>query len=180
MTLPSGSNQSSGNEGPRRSRTGWWVLIGVVAIAAAAFGYWRYVYYPTTPQYALREFLDAAKKEDYATCYKRLRLPVPLKLIIPTAEDLENTARSAGGLIPRLEDYRLGKVTRTGDKASIVTVLVARQHDADKASAEEITVEMVWEDDRWKVDGGWAMEEMIRRGADSLRKSLLQRNPLWL
>lgn len=180
MTLPTGPDQSAEAERSRRSHVGWWVLIGGGVIAAAAFGYWRYVYYPTTPQYALREFLDAARKEDYAICYKRLRLPAPLRLIIPTAEDLKSMAQSAGGLIPRLEDYRLGKVTRTGDKASIVTVLVARQHNADKASAEEITVEMVREDDHWKVDGGWAMEEMIRRGADSLRKSLLQRNPLWL
>ncbi len=147
-------------------------ILVVAVLCGVAFGYWRFVYYPTTPQYALREFLDAVRAEDYALCYRRLHVPAPIRLLIPTAEALERLARSAGGLIPRLEDYRLGRVTEKGDTATVMAVLITRQEAATTAHAEELEVHMVRQDDRWQVDGGWVLEELIRRGGAELRRSL--------
>jgi hypothetical protein len=160
--------------GARTRRCGAILLILLAASAAACFGYWRYVYYPTTPQYALVEFLDAARNEDYAVAYGRLDLPGPIKLIVPSAEALRNLARRAGGLIPRLEDYRLGKVTGGEEAATIRTMLITRLEGAESSSADEVAIEMCKTDGRWKVDGGWVLRELVDRGGASLRRSLFR------
>jgi len=144
----------------------------VLAIAAGAYLYWRFVYYPTTPQYALREFLDAAIHQQYATAYRRLYLTPALQLVLPSEEALKNLAEDAGGIVPRLQDYHLGRVRASQDRAVIDTVLIARRPEAATSMVEEVAVEMVRDGDVWKVDGAWAVEETIRRAGKALLHSV--------
>jgi len=158
----------------RAGRCGAILLVLAIAAAAAGFGYWRYVYYPTTPQYALAEFLDAARSKDYAVAYSRLDLPAPMRLIVPSAQALGELAQRAGGLIPRLEDYRLGKVTGGDDTATIRTMLITRLEGAESSSADEVSIEMCRVAGRWKLDGGWALRELLDRGGAALQRSLFR------
>ena len=144
--------------------------------AIAGYGYWRFVFYPTTPQYALGVFLDAVRKRDYPTAYGRMYLTAPLKLVIPSARALERIGENAGGIIPRLKDYRLGRVERTAEGATVQAVLVTESADSetgsDKTDATEVAVEMRQEDGKWKVDASWAMGETVKRGGAELLRSL--------
>ncbi len=169
---------ASGN-GRRGSGGSWrWVALAVVVVLAAGYGFWRYVIYPTTPQYALSEFLDAARDRNYETVYARLHITAPLKLVVPSAKALETVAENAGGIIPRLVSYRLGKVTQSGDTASIAAFLTTEAAGAEgapgQADVTEVTIELRRIEDRWKVDAGWAMREMVRRGGSELLRSLFQ------
>lgn len=150
------------------------VVVVLLVLAAGAFAYWRFVYYPTTPQYALREFLDAVREERYDTVYKRLYLTAPLRLVLPSAEAMGRLARDAGGFIPRLQDYHLGRVQVSADRAVIRTVLIAKQPDNARRSSEEVDFEMVRDKDVWKVDGSWALEELFKRGSRELLESLFR------
>lgn len=149
-------------------------VIVLLLLAGGAFAYWRFVYYPTTPQYALREFLDAVREERYDTAYKRLYLTAPLRLVLPSAEAMGRLARDAGGFIPRLQDYHLGRVRVSANRAVIRTVLIAKQPDNARRSSEEVDFEMVRDKDMWKVDGSWALEELLTRGTRELLESLFR------
>lgn len=175
MTGLSDSGGASPTNGgsSRAGRAARIILALVVVLGGGGFAYWRFVYYPTTPQYALREFLDAAKNEQYVVAYKRLYVPGPLKLVIPTAESLDSLARTAGGIIPRLDEYRLGKVQATDDRAVIDTVLVTHREGSNTPMSEELQVELLRVDGKWKVDGGWALQELIKRGGKALLESLM-------
>lgn len=175
------SAYGSGEAGSGAGKTGgagkWAILIVVLALALG-YAYWRFVYYPTTPQYALREFLGAVRDRDYETVYGRLHISAPLKLVLPSAKALETVAENAGGLIPRLVSFRLGKVSQTADGASIAALLTTEAADPNGSpgpnEVTEVTIELRLTDNRWKVDAGWAMREMVRRGGSELLRSLFQ------
>ncbi len=165
--------------GARRGSSVWrWTAIAALVAAAAAYGYWRYVYYPRTPQYALREFLDAAKNHDYETAYGRLHITSPLKLVVPSARALETFAENAGGLIPQLVSYRLGKVEQTAEGVRIMTMLTTEDTTGEAQQARtdvtEVSIELRQVDNTWKVDAGWAMREMVKRGGTDLLRSLFR------
>lgn len=165
----------SASDTERRRRSGppcVGILVFIALVCAAGFAYWRYVYYPTTPQYALSEFLDAAISEDYAAAYRRLHMPPAMRMLVPSAQSMQRLAENAGGLIPRLEGYRLGKVTSADDTATIVTLLITRQEGAETSTADELDIEMTRHEGQWKLDGGWALGEMVRRGGKALQRSL--------
>ncbi|MBM3493425.1 MAG: hypothetical protein FJX72_03740 [Armatimonadetes bacterium] len=158
-------------------RAATWFLVALLAAALGGYGYWRYVYYPTTPQYALDEFLSAARDRRYPQAYARLHVTAPLRLVVPSAEALERLAENAGGLIPRLRSFRLGKVERKDDTVTIATTLItdpASGGAQGPADTTEVAVEMRMVDEKWKVDGGWALRELIDRGGADLLRSLFQ------
>ncbi|NLH99107.1 MAG: hypothetical protein GX446_06400 [Chthonomonadales bacterium] len=155
-----------------------WMLVVLGIGALASYAYWRFVFYPTTPQYALGVFLDAVIERDYATAYSRLYVTAPVKLVIPTAKALEQIGENAGGIIPRLKQYRLGKTVRTEEGATVETILIAAVGDegtgAPRTEATDVTVEMRRDEGRWKVDAGWALREAVKRGGAELLRSLFQ------
>ena len=162
--------------GAHSGRACVWAVIALIGMAAGAFGYWRFVYYPTTPQYALGEFLSAARYADYPMAYSRLHVTAPLKLVVPSAEALQKLAQNAGGLIPRLRAFRLGVVQRNQETATVRTTLFSETGAGGQveSDATEVTVEMRQVDGRWKVDGAWVLRELIRRGGSDLLRSLFQ------
>jgi hypothetical protein len=152
--------------------------LAILVLGGGVYGYWRFIYYPTTPQYALGEFLNGVRDRDYVRVYGRLHVTAPLKLVIPSAKALETVADNAGGLIPRLVSYRLGAVKRTEDGAVVEATLISQPAVGSSPSASgdvtDVSVEMRLVDDRWKVDAGWAMREMVKRGGTDLLRSLFQ------
>lgn len=162
--------------GSRTNRVLVLLLLVCALLASGAFAYWRYVYYPTTPQYALDTFLRAAETRDYQTAYDRLHLPAPLRIIVPSSAALRQWAERAGGLIPELQSHSLGKVTAKADTATIESVFTTRSAGSanSPATTTSVNVEMRRIDGIWKVDGAWALRELTDRGTESLLDSLVR------
>ncbi len=90
----------------RRRVSPFAAIVLVVALAAAAgLLYLRYLWYPRTPQYAVRQFLQYCRSGDYAGAYRTITLPQFLvKQVGITEKGFTGMAKMAGGVIPNLTD----------------------------------------------------------------------------
>src|ERR1051325_6730789 len=82
------------------------LLVAGAAIAAAAFGYWKLIYYPTTPQFAIDRFIDAARTKNYDRVYDMVQVPPPIKVFVRSGSDLKSLADRNPGLLPDIEEHR--------------------------------------------------------------------------
>jgi len=149
-------------------------LAAMLLLALGGFGYWKYVYYPSTPQYALTQFFEAVNARDYETVYDLVEVKgTPLEVFVPTAQSLRTLAERASNLIPRVQEYRFGKAQQEGDRARVeTTAVVLDTPQGTPPSASTFNVQMVRVNGLWKIEGRWMMAEIQRRGADAILKGL--------
>lgn len=144
------------------------ILLGIIGLfGLCAYGYWRYIYYPTTPEYALGQFFEAAKARDYDRVYDLVQVPAPLRLLVRNGQDLKQLAERVPSAVPIVEDYRFGRVTFNGDHAIVDTSTIARNR-AGRPYANGFDVEMIRTNGVWRIDGYWILKEIDRRGLGGL------------
>ena len=139
------------------------VILAAIPIGVLlGYGYWRFVVYPTTPQYALDRFFQAARAKDYDTLYDLVQINGVLKVMMPNSARLKELAKTMPGLVPDVESYRFGNAIVTGDRATVETTATTRRNG--KESTDTLKVEMVRTNGLWRIDGGWIFKEATRRG----------------
>ena len=62
------------------------ILLILALSAAAGYEYWRLIFYPSTPQYAVEQFFDAANARQFGRMYELVKVTGPLKALIPGPE----------------------------------------------------------------------------------------------
>src|SRR5258707_8694855 len=77
----------------------------VALLAVGAWAYWKFIYYPTTPQYALDKFFIAARDKDYEKVYDLVQVPPAVKVLVRNGQELKGMAQRMPGLVPELTDY---------------------------------------------------------------------------
>lgn len=159
---------------PRRVSPFAAIALVLALTAAAGLLYWRYFYYPRTPQYAVRQFLQYCRSGDYAGAYRNMTLPEFLvKQVGITEKGFTNMARLAGGVIPNLADFRIGPAAIREDEATVQVQVTLAARTSDWKRVEKLEVPLVQEDGRWKVDGIWATNELLYRGGRQILQKLL-------
>ena len=90
----------------RRSSPSIWLIVFVILglAAAGAFGYWKLIYYPTTPRYAIDRFLDAVQAKDYDKVYDMVQVPPAVKVLIRNGRDLKALAEQNRSLLPDIKE----------------------------------------------------------------------------
>jgi hypothetical protein len=148
-------------------------LLCLLLLAGGGYAYWRLIYYPQTPQFALDRFFEAARARDYDTIYSLVQVPASLKILVPNANGLRRLAERVPGLIPEVEAYRLGRAKVEGDSAQVEAATTLRGGANAESSVSTFQVELVRREGQWRIDGQWVMREMARKGAGDLLKSLV-------
>ena len=132
-------------------------------LTLGAWAYWKFIYYPTTPQYALDKFFAAARDKDFDKVYDLVQVPPTVKVLVRNGQELKAMARRMPGLVPELANYSIGNVEVKGDSASLdaTTTMIGRDQ---KPSSSSLKVKMVKTNDIWRVDGNWILSEMKKKG----------------
>ena len=139
------------------------VILGIAAlIALCSYGYWKLIYWPTTPQYALGQFFDAARVKDYNRVYDLVEVPPSLRLFIHNGHELQTVAERIPGLIPEVVDYRFGHASVTGDHARVETTTIGRFRR--RGFSITFDVEMQRRNGIWRIDGKWLLAQINMRG----------------
>lgn len=136
-------------------------------IALAGWLYWKFIYYPTTPQYALETFFVAARNKDYDKIYNLVLVPPAAKVLVRNGQDLKAMAQRFPGLVPTLHEYKIGSVELNGDNAQLdatTTLIGADQKPTDS----QLKVKMIRTNGIWRVDGNWIMSEIGKKGLNGL------------
>lgn len=159
-----------------RVKKRWPLVLLLAVLLGSGWGWWRFVVYPTTPEYAADRFLRAAHDRNYDTLYALIDLPGAVKTVLPNAGALKRVAEAAPGAIPTVEDYRITRCQVNGDTAKLdVTVTTSGGVGASEGvrTISPYTMPMVRVHGGWRVDGGWIIGEMARKGARALLRSIV-------
>ncbi len=142
------------------------ILLALLLLAAGVYGYWRFIYYPTTPQYTLEQFFAAARSRDYNRVYELVQVPPVLRSFVGNGQELGKYAERFPGLVPVVEEYRFGKVTENGDHATVETTATTRI--GDKTTSGTVPFQLVRSNGVWRLDGNWIVSEATRHGLSGM------------
>ena len=148
-----------------------WIVV-VMALAFGSYGYYQFVYYPTTPQYAVGRIIEARQVKNYEAVYDMVKVPTTLKLLVPNGKSLAGFAESQPNMFPDVLDYRFGNVSQDGEAATVETFVTVRHPASGKPEASNVSIHMVKEAGKWKLDGAWLVQEITSRGADVFKSAL--------
>ncbi len=160
-------NISDVKSSPRPHGSQFSVIVLILAVAAiAGYSYWKFVYFPSTPQYTLDKFFIAAKARDYDSLYNLVHVTGLLKAAVPNAKGLRDMAQRMPGLVPEVEEYRFGAATVSSDRATIETATTTRTLRG--VTSNTLNVEMERVNGSWMIDGRWILREVGKRGLGGL------------
>src|ERR1051325_9488695 len=108
----------------RRPNSSTIVALALVGAGLLVYGWWKFIYLPTTPQYALDRFFDAANARDFDKVYDLVEVKGPLKAFVGSAGALRIMAERFPNLLPQVESHSYGDVQLSGDHAKIHTTAV--------------------------------------------------------
>ncbi len=138
------------------------ILVVIALLATAAFAYWRFIYYPSTPAYVVAKIIDAGRAKDYQSVFDLIRLTGPLKALVRSPEDLRRYAEQFPGLIPDVSEYEIRDWITRGDKATVNTHVTSTQ--GGRTTVNEVYFELVRQGGVWRLDGEWLFREAVRHG----------------
>lgn len=141
------------------------VLLLLIVGAGAAI--WWFAYYPTTPQYAAAQFLDAARARDYETVYAAINMPDLLKRVVPNGEAFRRVVETVPAAFPPIASYTVNDVTATAAEATVRCTVTTRG-----AELTPLDIRLQQVNGRWRIDGGWLAATMARNGGAELFKVL--------
>ena len=143
----------------RREGKGIGERIAELSVFAAAIvglvlaGRWYFVVYRNSPTVALMNYMGALKAGNVQGQFKMVSSST--KKIFPDEDAYRDKYKMAQGLTGRMADYRIDKITETGDKAEAdVTVPIRKQgqelYQAANTDFHDHYI-LVKESDGWKV-----------------------------
>ena len=138
------------------------ILIVIALLVSAAFAYWRFIYFPSTPQYAVTQVIDAGRAKDYQQVYDRLKLTGPLKALIRGPDDLKRYAGQYPGLIPDVHEYRITNSDTKENRATVTANVKSTQRG--RTVENRVDFQVVRDEGFWRLDGEWLLREAIRHG----------------
>jgi hypothetical protein len=131
-------------------------------LAGAAYGYYRFIYYPSTPRFAVEQLFEAGRARDYERVYSLVKVSGPFKSLVRGPEDLKRYAEQFPGLIPDVQEYRVLKSDVQGDRATVTSEVTASQ--AGRTNDRAVDFRLVREEGIWRIDGEWVIQEALRTG----------------
>jgi hypothetical protein len=138
------------------------LLLALAVAACGAYGYWKLIFYPTTPQYAIDRFIEAARAKDYDRVYNMVQVPPPVKALVRNGSDLRKMAEKSRGLLPEIKEYHFGTSTIAGDQATVETTVIGTQAGGESTSV--VPFKLVKTNGVWLIDGKWILAEALKRG----------------
>ena len=138
------------------------IFAALVVIGIAAYGYWRFIYYPSTPAYTVEQIIEAGRARNYGRVYDLVKLTGPLKALVRSPDELKGYAERYPGLIPDVRDYEIVSSAIKGDEATVKTQVTASQ--GGRTTQNEINFELVRQEGIWRLDGEWLFQEAVRHG----------------
>ncbi len=144
----------------RREGKGLGERLAELSVFAAAlvgiflFGRWYFVIYRNSPTVALMDFMGALKAGNVEGQYKKVASDTK-KNFFPDMDTYRDKFKMAQGLTGRMSDYRIDKITETGNKAEADVTVPIRKSGQELYQAANTDYHdhyvMTKESDGWKV-----------------------------
>lgn len=142
------------------------ILLALVGAGLLVYGWWSFIYWPTTPQYALDRFFEAANAHDFDKVYDMVEVKGPLKGFVGSGAALRTMAERFPGLLPQVESHSYGDTQISGDHAKVHTTITMRRQGI--ANSNTMDVELSRTNGIWRIDGDWIFREIVRQRAGGL------------
>ena len=155
------SNEEGGTRTSRPS-AGLVLVVAVAVVGLGIFGYWKFIYYPTTPQYAIDRFLEAVQRKDYDRVYDMVQVPASVKVFLRNGRDLKALVDQNKNLVPQVTEHHFLNSTETDGTAIVNTSVTSTQ--AGKQSTSVLPFKLVKDHGVWFIDGHWVQAQIVRGG----------------
>ncbi len=138
------------------------LLLVAALLAAVGYGYWTLIYYPTTPQHAVDQFIEGIRAKDFDRVYSMVKVPAPLKVFIGSGSALKAIVERNRSAVPEIKEHRFGNSDVVGDQATVETTI--KGSSAGSQTTSVVQFKLVRTNGVWLIDGQWIMAEMMKRG----------------